>query len=178
MHHSTFIGYLASIYRPNTYVELGLYHGETLRKVCPFSKKVHGVDMNINCEIETLAQLENVQIHTCKTDDFFAAFNEGIDMAFIDADHCKESVLKDFENILKRLNPGGIILLHDTDPEEDRLIHPGYCGDSYKIVEFLEKRTDINIVTFPLTEAGLSIVTRTQDTRTSRRHTVSLISPS
>lgn len=65
-------------------------------------------------------------------------------MAFIDADHCFESALKDFENILKRLNPGGVILLHDTDPEEDRLINPGYCEDSYKVVSILENRHDIH----------------------------------
>lgn len=178
MHHSTLIGHLASIYRPNTYVELGLYQGETLLKVQPFAKKIHGIDMKINKELEALKELENVQIHICKTDDFFDTFNDGIDMAFIDADHCFESALKDFENILKRLNPGGVILLHDTDPEEDRLIHPGYCGDSYKVVSILENRLDINIVTLPITEAGLSIVTKKNNTRTNLRQVVSRISPS
>ncbi len=178
MHHSTFIGHLASIYRPNTYVELGLYKGETLCKVLPFAKTIYGVDMNIHSEVEELKHNNNVKIYACKTDEFFENFNERIDMAFIDADHSLESAQKDFENVLNRLNLGGIIILHDTDPEEDRLIHPGYCGDSYKIVELLEKRTDINIVTFPLTEAGLSIVTRVNDTRTLRRQALSRISPS
>ena len=48
MHHSEFIGYIANIYKPNTYVELGLYHGETLKKVIPHAKKLYGVDINQN----------------------------------------------------------------------------------------------------------------------------------
>jgi predicted O-methyltransferase YrrM len=90
-------------------------------------------------------------------------------MAFIDADHCYESALNDFLNIFKRLNPGGIIILHDTDPESNNLINPYYCGDSYKIVNYFENREDINVYTLPLTEAGLSIVTKKNDTRTFRR---------
>jgi predicted O-methyltransferase YrrM len=176
MHHSTFIGHLASIYRPTTYVELGLYEGETLRLVQPYAGHVYGVDMKMNGHLEQLGRLSNVTINTCMTNEFFDSFAGTIDMAFIDADHCLESVQQDFENVLSRLNPGGVILLHDTDPQEDRLIDPGYCGDSYKIVKLLEGRADINIVTLPITEAGLSIVTRKDSTRTALRQ--SRISPS
>jgi len=169
MHHSTFIGYLASIYRPANYVELGLYEGETFRLVHPHAKKLIGVDMKLNSHTNELKKLEHVEIHECKTDDFFANFIGVIDMAFIDADHRFSSVKRDFDNILSRLNPGGVILLHDTDPENDTLINPMNCGDSFKIVSLLEKRDDINVLTFPLTEAGLTLVTRKNSTRTQLR---------
>jgi hypothetical protein len=78
-------------------------------------------------------KFNNINIHYTTTDKFFETFTGTIDMAFIDADHYLESVQKVFDNVLKRLNQSGI-MLHDTDPEEDRLINPGYCGDSYKIV--------------------------------------------
>jgi superfamily II DNA or RNA helicase len=87
----------------------------------------------------------------------------------IDFHWCK-SALKDFENVFQRLNNGGIIIMHDTDPESDHLIDPGYCGDSYKIVRFLENRSDINCYTMPLTEAGLTIITKKNETRTARRN--------
>jgi hypothetical protein len=61
-------------------------------------------------------------------------------------------------------------MLHDTDPEEDRLFDPQFCGDSYKIVSILENRDDINVITIPIREAGLTIVTKKNDTRTLRRH--------
>lgn len=173
MDHPTFIKHLASIYRPNTYVELGLYEGETLCLVQPYANRIHGIDMKTNAHIEQLKSFRNVKVHTCMTDQFFETFNEPIDMAFIDADHCLESVQKDFENVLKHLTPNGIIILHDTDPNEDRLIHPGYCGDSYKIVSIFEKRDDINIITLPVAAPGLSIITKKNSTRTLLRHAVS-----
>ena len=169
MHHSDFIAILSKIYNPKVYVELGLYQGESLSKVQPYIGKGYGIDMKPNDFLEKLKLYSNLEIIYTTTNAFFENFNEGIDMAFIDADHCYESALTDFENVYKRLNPGGIILLHDTDPESNHLIHPGYCGDSYKIVKYLENKTDINCITFPITEAGLTIVTKKNDTRTFRR---------
>ncbi len=170
MHHSVFIGLLASIYKPNTYVELGLYEGETLAQVQPYIKKGYGIDITPRQSLENLKKKSNLRIIYSTTDHFFENFNDGIDMAFIDADHCFESALKDFENVFKRLNNGGVIIMHDTDPESNRLIDPSYCGDSYKIVKILEERSDINCYTMPLTEAGLTIITKKNDSRTSRRN--------
>lgn len=169
MHHSDIIGIIASIYRPNVYVELGLYEGETFRKVQPYAGQLYGIDIKPNSHLESLKRFPNAHIHYCTTDDFHANFTSKIDMAFIDADHCVESAKRDFDSILTRLNPGGVILLHDTDPVSDNLIHPGYCGDSYKIVRMLEDNPDVNIVTLPVTEAGLSIVTKKNGTRTLLR---------
>lgn len=169
MHHSDFIAILAKMYTPKVYVELGLYQGESLSKVIPYIGKGYGIDMTPNIFLENLKSYSNLEIIYTTTNTFFENFNEGIDMAFIDADHCYESVVIDFENVYKRLNPGGIILLHDTDPESNHLIDPGYCGDSYKMVKYLEDKTDVNCITFPITETGLTIVTKKNDTRTFRR---------
>lgn len=169
MHHSDFIAILGAIYKPKVYVELGLYQGETLSKMQPHIEKGYGVDMNSNDFLQNLKLFTNLEIVFKTTNSFFDNFNDGIDMAFIDADHCYESALVDFENVYKRLNLGGIIILHDTDPKSNHLIHPGYCGDSYKMVTYLENKSDINCTTLPLTEAGLTMVTKKNDTRTFRR---------
>jgi predicted O-methyltransferase YrrM len=171
MHHSDFISILASIYKPNVYVELGLYEGESLRKVIPHAKRIYGVDLNRRDELTHIENnYQHVSIYYMKTDTFFESFKDGIDMIFIDADHCFESVLSDFEKSLKLLNSGGVIILHDTDPNDDILIQPRYCGDSYKIVNLLEKRDDINILTLPVEAPGLSIVTKKNNSRVQLRH--------
>jgi len=162
-HHSDFVQVLAYIHQPKLYLELGLYEGETWNKVTPFCQRKIGVD--------TVDRGIQGEVHIETTDSFFSHFNENIDMAFIDADHCFESAKKDFLNCYKRLNDGGIIVLHDTDPEDNSLFAFNRCGDSYKIVDFLEKEfDDINIMTLPLTEAGISIVTKKQSTRTHIRN--------
>ena len=91
-------------------------------------------------------------------------------MAFIDADHCYESALKDFENVYARLNDGGVIIMHDTDPDNNKLFSFDFCGDSYRIVKILEERSDINCTTMPFDNTGLTIITKKNDTRTIRRN--------
>ena len=152
---------IASIYEPHTYLELGLYEGETFNIVRPFCHRAIGVDIN--------PVSLNGEIHKKTTDEFFETFNDKIDMAFIDADHKYESAKKDFENCLSRLNYGGIILMHDVDPIRDELFDFGYCGDSYRLVDDLEAREDINISTLPVHEEGLCLITKVKDTRCHKR---------
>ena len=162
MHHSDFLVILASIYRPNIYLELGLYEGETWKKMTPFCKRKIGVDI-VDRKIEGEIYIEN-------TDLFFSHFKEKIDFAFIDADHSFESAKKDFFNCYNRLNDGGIIVIHDTDPNNNLLFDKGYCGDSYKITNFLENEfKHVNVVTLPIAEAGVSIITKKNSTRTNLR---------
>ncbi len=164
VHHSDLVALIASIYKPKTYVELGLHHGETWNKTTPFCKNSHGVDI-VDNKVEG-----NVFIGT--TDEFFEDFNQEIDMAFIDADHSFDSCLRDFLNCHKRMARDGVILLHDTDPISDYYISPDRCGDCYKIIPIIESdfANDLNIITMPVQEAGLSIVTKKRSTRASLRN--------
>ena len=163
--HEEFIEAIVVIKRPKSYLELGLYTGETFNRLSKYFKDkedIVGVDMLLEPIIQGT-------FYKMSTDDFFKQNKKTFDMIFIDADHKYRSVKKDFENSIKILNTGGIILLHDTDPENDSLFNDGYCGDCYKIVKELENDERYNIITLPIEEAGLSIVTRKNETRTEIR---------
>ena len=165
MHHSDFVSMVAKIYKPKLYLELGLYQGETWRKVVPHCEQAIGVDV-------VDRGFSGGEIHIKTTDSFFNTFDRQVDMAFIDADHCFESVLKDFHNVSTRLREGGVIIVHDTDPESDSLFDKGYCGDAYRVVAWLESHEEYNAVTLPVAEAGLTIATKKNSSRTLRRHYV------
>ncbi len=173
MHHSDFIGILTSIYQPNNYLELGLYKGETLLKVLPYVKNAVAVDMILSNEVKDIKN-PKVEKYECDTNTFFQKWdlNKRFDFIFIDADHCYESALHDFINSTKILNRDGVIVMHDTNPIDNRYFDKGYCGDSYKIVPLIENtyKDDYNIYTLPLTEAGLSIITLKNSTRTIIRN--------
>jgi len=163
MHHSDFLETMAKIYKPNLYIELGLYEGETWNKVRKYCKNSIGVDI-VDKNLDG-------NIFIGKTDDFFLNLKDKADMIFIDADHNFESAKKDLINSLNFLNDGGIIIMHDTDPEDNKLFSSGYCGDSYRIVQLIEDNFDnLNIVTIPIAEAGLSIITKKKSTRTFLRN--------
>jgi predicted O-methyltransferase YrrM len=100
------------------------------------------------------------------TDNFFKHFNENPDVIFIDADHNFESVKKDFINSLNVLKKGGIIFMHDTDPESAILLGKDFANDAYKVVDWIrEKYKDVDIFVLPADNCGMTLVKRKLDRR-------------
>ena len=163
--HEDFVEGIAVVKRVKSYLELGVYHGECFNQVAKYIGKKENV-IGVDSMQEPLLDGTLLKM---TTDEFFLNNTKTFDMIFIDADHTYESVKKDFYNSVKVLNPGGIIILHDTDPFDDSLINPLYCGDGYKIVEDLEKSDLYNIITLPLENEGISIVMRKNETRVKLR---------
>lgn len=158
--HEDFIVYLASQYRPKVYVELGLYQCELLNKVVPYADTLIGVD--ISAEAGRLMTVsEKTTFVNSTTDQFAEALKQNpisIDMLFIDADHSKESVLKDFWNFFPFVNDHGLILLHDTHPKNLQYTDKGYCGDAYLVIEELKKHSDeFEMMTIPI-HPGLTLI--------------------
>ncbi len=158
--HEDFITYLASQYRPKIYVELGLYQCELFNKIVPHADILVGVDIFAEAG-KRMTVLEKTVFVNSTTDEFAAALKENpfsIDMLFIDADHSKESVLKDFWNFFPYVNDHGIILLHDTHPKNLQYTDKGYCGDAYLVIEELKKHSDeFEMMTIPI-HPGLTLI--------------------
>lgn len=80
-----------------------------------------------------------------------ALLSRGVDFAFIDGMHLAESVLRDFINVEKWMNPDGVIVFDDVLPERLELLDRerrfnAWCGDVYRIVPFLRRhRPDLDI---------------------------------
>ncbi len=165
--HSNFVALIASIYNPSVYLELGVGAGETMRRVQPFCGKTIAVDYNSG-----ISKLKGIEIYIQTTNEFFSHFKDKVDMVFIDADHSFKQVEKDLINSCRLLNRGGVILMHDVDPESDEFFRPRTCGDCYQIVELIEGGfldINFNICTLPVEHTGLAILTRKGDTRVKRR---------
>ena len=118
-------------------------------------------------KFKVLGEYEAKVIRCYDGDTFFEQYPDiKIDIAFIDADHCFDSAKRDFMNVLERLNKHGIIICHDTDPISQFYTDPGYCGDSYKLVDYIySNHPELNILTLPVTETGISIIMRKDDRR-------------
>ena len=143
------------------YLELGIYKGEVILNVCKFASNCVGVDV-----IDYIGENKPFNFINSTTDEFFKNNTQNFDVIFIDADHKYESCIKDLENSLKILNYNGIIFIHDTDPITEKYTASGYCGDSYKINNYIyENHKELDLITLPLTEAGLSIIKRKSENR-------------
>ncbi len=158
--HEDFIKNLAESLHPKVYVELGLYQCELFNKIVPYADNLFGVDINPDAG-SYMTKSEKTLFFSGTTDAFaeiVRAHNFKIDLLFIDADHCKESVLKDFWNYFPYVNDHGIILLHDTHPKNLQYTDKGYCGDAYLVVEQLKNyQNEIEFMTIPI-HPGLTLI--------------------
>ncbi len=149
-----------------TYLELGVYDGQNFLQCSQSCDFAVAVDVKIPDILRS--QTDKRRSFQCTTEEFFtkqigALYSEHqtFDAIFIDACHDYQFVLNDLEESWRLLSDYGTIFLHDTSPEEERLLDPGYCGDAWKIHKNLSSGSiPINFVTLPCAEAGLTLVTK------------------
>lgn len=111
------------------YLELGVGVGvATYRQVVAGTKI--GVDVAVG---------GSEGIHMMTTAEYFAGpgDRQQIDVAYIDASHVYEDALHDFNQVVARLNKGGLVLLHDMYPPNEEHATPAWCGDVYKLLAVL-----------------------------------------
>ncbi len=160
-HYSNFIKWLVRLTNCQSYLELGVEYGTNIIEIKDIVNLCVGVDINV---VDILDK-GNIMFFQMTTDDFFDKFSNTFDIIFIDANHSFEQVKKDFNNSLSVLNKFGIIILHDTDPITEDLLTKEHCNDSYKIVDYIESLENLNIITLPIQETGLTLVMRKNDRR-------------
>jgi SAM-dependent methyltransferase len=106
--------------------------------------------------------------HVMTSDDFFSQldFGTSYDLVLIDGLHLEEQVLRDVENALEHLSPGGAIVLHDCNPpakENQREEYDGeapWNGTVWKAVAKLRMtRADLSICVVD-TDWGVGVITR------------------
>jgi len=128
------------------YLEIGTDRDEVFAQMNGFALKV-GVDPNAG------------GTHRMTSDDWFAANRarppaerDRFDLVLVDGLHEWEQVLRDVDNALECLLPGGTLVLHDCMPFEERqqLVPrpqpPGFwTGDVWKAVFRLRQRADVDI---------------------------------
>ena len=159
--HEAIVLYLLQKCNCQTFLELGIYQGDVIKVAKTFVKKCVGVDI-----VDHIGPNKKFTFIQKTTDEFFETNSDNFDAVFIDADHRYESAVKDLENSLKILNYNGFIIMHDTDPYKKEYLDPGYCGDSYKITQYVyDNHPELDIITLPVTEAGLTIIKRKHETR-------------
>lgn len=150
--HGKLIYAVCKLIKPKSYLELGIYDGETiefLKETIPFRV---GVDIKKNRNDFTFEFFQGT------TKEFFENNKRTFDFIFIDANHNYDYVKYDLEEAKKILNYNGVIVLHDTDPESAHLLQEGYCSDSYKILKYINSTSDLTQITFPVAEAGVTFV--------------------
>jgi len=157
--HVDFIVALARVMRPDVYVELGVHRAELFNQLIPFAGELIGVDVDPR-SADFVQTVPNARFVLGTTESFANDLRDSpmaIDMLFIDADHCRESVVRDFRDFLPFVRPHGLILVHDTHPGDASLLDPGWCGDAYLAIDELQRDArDYEMMTIPVSP-GLTL---------------------
>jgi len=131
------------------YLEIGIASGATLFAVK--ANEVLGVDPRPDLAMSALP--DHVRVIQSTSDEFFRDHAEGLkfDLIYLDGLHEWKQTLRDFQNSLELLNPGGIIVIDDVrptdrwsaDPNPEKIVearnaglveHGRWYGDVYKTV--------------------------------------------
>jgi hypothetical protein len=153
--------------RPRTYVEIGVYTGDSLSLAAP---RTHVVGIDPAAKI-TRELSRRTTVYEETSDDFFAqhdlaALIGTVDLAFIDGLHLFEQALRDFTNLERHMSPNGVILVHDCYPPDQecatRTQRPGpWAGDVWKLLPILKDyRPDLNVNVVAVRPTGLGIITQ------------------
>lgn len=100
--------------------------------------------------------------------DTFSVSPPMFDVVFIDGLHWWIQVVNDFNNALRYLKSGGVIIIHDTDPKEERFaVYPRvergrWNGDVYKFIARLPMYGKIDWRTPETDPNGLTLVKKSE----------------
>lgn len=103
-----FINSLIKDLNLKSYLELGISKGWCWEEI----------ELQNKTGIEINPEISDSRIIKSTTDDYFNSLDQykKFDIIFIDADHEKNQVFKDFKNSYNVLNDDGLILMHDVNP--------------------------------------------------------------
>jgi Methyltransferase domain len=153
--------------RPRTYVEIGIFQGESLRLARPPTLAI-GIDPEPRLT-EPLGGNHKVFAET--SDAFFESHDlraefggMPVDLAFIDGMHHFEFALRDFANLERHCTRDSTILIHDCYPLDresaGRDPRPSsWSGDIWRLIVLLKKyRPDLSVRTIGTAPTGLGFV--------------------
>lgn len=142
------------------YLEIGVQSGAMGRKVVAEQK--WGVDPSPTSKAASSFD----ELFVMPSDQFFdqLSAHELFDVVFVDGLHESAQVLRDVDNALRHLRPGGFVLLHDCNPQSEPTQRVPretgvWNGDCWKAMVELRRRPDLTSFTIDMDE-GIGVVMR------------------
>lgn len=138
---------------PLVYYEIGIGNADTMLAVHSWLSqkevphKIVGVDvpgynggaLNYNFNEQPSASLGEINLALVGSEAFLSNVGQKADFIFIDACHGAPCATRDFLLSEKKINPGGIICFHDTDPNCQGAHFQSHCGTGIDVRRAVEE---------------------------------------
>ena len=173
---------LHTLLRPETYLEIGTRHGDSLRLAQCASI---AVDPGFAITADILGKKPSCHLYQTTSDRFFEkvkiarVLGGAVELAYLDGMHLAEFLLRDFANIEIVSKPNSVIIMHDCMPSDFNITcrHEGaelrkqsryaawWTGDVWKAIWAIKKyRPDLRVVAIDSPPTGLICVTNLNPT--------------
>lgn len=139
-------------------VDLGMGLSTTVlaRHARNFGRKQYSVDTNEEflkwCAEDPDRTHDNHEICITKVTEFMKTFDDTPAIVLHDSNHRAKKVVQETSFFIEKMNPGGVLFIHDTCPMEGyyerKLAKKGREMDTYKARRILEEREGIDVLTF------------------------------
>lgn len=161
------LGWLHEDLRPESYVEIGIFQGESLKLALPPTIAV-GIDPfpEVKHRWRTKTYLLEMS-----SNEFFAKHRlaeffgkGGFSFAFVDGLHRFEQAIEDIFHLEAYARPDSLVAVHDTIPLDEKTAGRDrravfHTGDVWKVVPFLRAyRPDLDLVTVRTGPSGLTLI--------------------
>lgn len=166
-YYTKVLAYIHQQLCPKTYVEIGVFKGDSLGVVRPETISL-GVDPDPDM---SAPPAPNRRIYTMTSDAFFANHDvrtelggRAVELAFIDGMHQFEYALRDFMNLEPCCARDGTILVHDVYPLDEitarrERLTEFWSGDIWRLVLALKKyRPDLDVRVIATAPTGLGMI--------------------
>lgn len=112
--HTDLLNYIAAKIGAKTYLEIGVQNPNNNFALIKVPIKT-GVDPEVKGHARII-QLTSDEFFQCRGSILY-------DLVFIDGLHHEDQVIRDTENSWKILNVGGVIMIHDCNPDREGITH-------------------------------------------------------
>jgi predicted O-methyltransferase YrrM len=154
--HPFLLEHFATWIKPENYLEIGVRHGTSLIPISKHARMCHAVDINFIKK----DYADNIILYEMSSDEFFSKIqNIKFDMVFIDGDHSKEQVYKDFFNVKDKVIDDGFVFFHDTYPHNEEMLSASLSNNCWEAILRIknEFHREWEIITLPFTP-GVTIM--------------------
>ena len=112
-----------------SFLEIGLGEG----------RNFHNIRCDVKVGVDPFPSIKGMGVLTTTSDEFFEFSKEKFDLIFIDGLHHSDQVEKDIVNAYKKLKKGGMLMIHDCNPWNERMTSVpretlAWTGDVFRAV--------------------------------------------
>lgn len=166
-YYTKVLAYVHEQLRPSTYVEIGIFKGDSLVMVRPETNAL-GIDPDPDL---STPPAPNWRIYAMTSDDFFANHDvreelggRAVELAFIDGMHHFDFALRDFMNLEPHCTRGATVLVHDAYPLDEKTarrerVTEFWSGDIWRLILALKRhRPDLDVHVIATAPTGLGVI--------------------